>query len=246
MLGLDPGLLALTAAVAFFAAILGGLSGFGPGLILPPFLAALVGVEGVVPTMAVAALIINVSRFSAYRRAVDWLVARKLVVAVLPAAAASATLYTWLDPRAIAFVLGAFLVGAVPLRRALARRRFVPDGRAWLALGLAFGGLAGMTSGGSVVLIAGLMAAGLAGTTLVGTDAAISIVTNLLRLAIYGADGLVTAQRGVAGLLIGLATVPAAFVARMLFDRIPLHAHTLLIEGLVIAGGVTFLWRALA
>ena len=246
MLGLDPGLLALAATVAFLAAIVGGLSGFGVGLVLPPFLAALVGVEGVVPTMATAALIINVSRLTAYRRAVDWRVVRTLALTVLPATAVGATVYTWLPADAIALLLGTFLIAAVPLRRVLARRRFTPGGRTFAALGLGFGLLTGLTSGGSVILIAGLMTAGLAGATLVATDAAISTATNLLRIVIYGADGLVTLQRGVAGIVVGLAAVPAAFIARLLMDRIPLHAHTRIMEALVIAGGISFLWRAWA
>ena len=51
MLGLASALLAPTAFLAFLAAIVGGLSGFGPGLVLPALLAALVVIEGVVPTM---------------------------------------------------------------------------------------------------------------------------------------------------------------------------------------------------
>jgi uncharacterized membrane protein YfcA len=246
MLGLDPALLALAATVAFLAAIVGGLSGFGVGLVLPPFLAALVGVAGVVPTMAVAALIINLSRFSAYRRAVDWRVVRVLIVAVLPAVAAGAWVYTLLPERAIALVLGSFLIAAIPLRRVLGRRPASPAPRTLFAFGVAFGGLSGMTTGGSVVLIAGLMAIGLEGAALVGTDAAISTVANLVRVAVYGVNDGVTAQRLVAGILVGLATVPAAFVARALMDRIPLRAHTRIMEALVAAGGASFLWRAVA
>jgi len=52
------------------------------------------------------------------------------------------------------------------------------------------------------------------------------------------------AQLAAAGLLIGLATAPGAFVARWLMAHIPLRVHTLLMEAVVLIGGAGFLWRA--
>ena len=50
---------------AFLASILGGLSGFGTGLVLPVFLVPVVGIVNVVPVMAVA-IVPNNQIFNAY------------------------------------------------------------------------------------------------------------------------------------------------------------------------------------
>ena len=52
----SPLQLALACSVAFSASILGGLAGYGTGLILPVFLVPVVGVGNVIPVMAVAML----------------------------------------------------------------------------------------------------------------------------------------------------------------------------------------------
>ncbi|MBM3522737.1 MAG: sulfite exporter TauE/SafE family protein [Alphaproteobacteria bacterium] len=246
MVGIDPLALALAALVAFVSAIIAGVSGFGVGLVLPPFLAAVVGVEAVVPTMAVGMAITNGSRLWAYRRAVHWPAWSALMVAVLPLAIASAFVYTRLEHDAVAIVLGVFLIAMVPLRRVLARREFEPGWRTWLGIGGVYGGLSGVTTGVGALLIAGLMAAGLAGAPLVATDAAVSTVVNLVRLVVYSAHGLVGTREILVGMVVGGATVPAAFLARSLMARLPISAHVWIMEVLVILGGVSFLWRAIA
>jgi len=64
--------LALACVVALAASTLGGLSGFGTGLVLPVFLVPLVGVANVIPVMAVAMLLNNGSRVIAFWREIQW------------------------------------------------------------------------------------------------------------------------------------------------------------------------------
>jgi len=47
----------LIAAMAFSASLIGGISGFGTGLILPMVLVPIVGVENVIPLMAVGMVV---------------------------------------------------------------------------------------------------------------------------------------------------------------------------------------------
>jgi hypothetical protein len=63
------GQLALLAAVAFVAATVSGMSGVGGGLVLVIFIAPVVGVKAVVPTVGIAGLIAHVIRVRVYRRA---------------------------------------------------------------------------------------------------------------------------------------------------------------------------------
>lgn len=238
--------LALAAGVAFASAIVAGVSGFGVGLVLPPFLAPLVGVEAVVPTMAVAMLITNGSRAVVYRRAIVGPAWRVIMAVVLPLSIASAFVYTRFDSRMAAIVLGTFLIAMVPVRRLLARRRFDPGWRTWLGVGATYGALSGVSTGVGAIMIAGLMAAGLVGAPLVATDAAVASVVNIVRIGVYAGHGLIGARELTVGLLVGAATVPAAYLARALMDRLSLRQHVLIMEGLIIAGGASLFWRAVA
>jgi uncharacterized protein len=46
--------------------------------------------------------------------------------------------------------------------------------------------------------------------------------------------------------LIGLCTVPGAFIANRVMDRLPLKVHIRIMEILILGGGVSFLWQAFA
>ena len=58
---------ALLAGVAFVAATVSGMSGVGGGLLLAIFIAPVVGVKAVVPTVGIATLIAHVVRVWVYR-----------------------------------------------------------------------------------------------------------------------------------------------------------------------------------
>ncbi|WP_204272903.1 hypothetical protein, partial [Enterobacter hormaechei] len=60
------------AGTAFGAAIIGGMAGYGTGLLMPLVLVPIIGAENVVPVIAISALFTNVSRFLAMRASVDW------------------------------------------------------------------------------------------------------------------------------------------------------------------------------
>mgnify|MGYP000750372492 CR=1 FL=1 len=82
--------LLLVALVAFFSSIIGGLSGQGVGLILPVFVAPVVGIANVIPVMAVAALLTNLSRLAVFWREIDFPKARRVLMGALPGAIAGA------------------------------------------------------------------------------------------------------------------------------------------------------------
>ena len=64
--------LILVAAVALFASIVGGVSGYGTGALMPLALVPLVGAEPVVPIIAISAMFSNSSRVTAFLRYADW------------------------------------------------------------------------------------------------------------------------------------------------------------------------------
>src|SRR5947207_3919092 len=126
--------LLLVAAVALFAAVVGGLAGYGTGALMPLVLVPLIGAEPVVPIIAISAIITNISRATAYLRYVD---RRRALIVILAAAlttALGAYGYTRLTNAGASLVIGSMLILSIPLRR-LARRRDIRIGDAGLGAG---------------------------------------------------------------------------------------------------------------
>jgi uncharacterized membrane protein YfcA len=235
--------LVLIGFVAFAASILGGLSGYGTGLVLPIFVAPVVGIVNVIPVMAVGMAISNGSRCVAFWQDIEWDHVRRVLMLGLPACLAGAYLYTLLQARWIAFALGGFLIASVALRRMLGgmRHRLRPRGET--LAGGAFGFVNGGMTGTGPLLISILMSAGIAGASLIATDAVVSLVMGMVKIATFGGLSRLDADLAVAGLLIGACTAPGAFVARWLLARIPARIHATVMEVVVLIGGAAFIWR---
>jgi len=204
----------------------------------------LIGAGPVVPIVAISAIFTNLSRVTAYRRYADARRALIVIVASALTTALSAYGYTRLTNAGAAIVIGTMLILSVPLRR-LARRRDVRIGEAGLGFGaMAYGVVVGGTSGSGVILLSLLMAAGLEGAAVIATDAVISVVTSLIKIAVFGLAGVLSAQVLAFAFLIGAIALPGAFFARAFVERMPVHIHTAILDAAVIAGGAVMISAA--
>jgi uncharacterized membrane protein YfcA len=237
--------LLLVAGVALFAAVIGGLAGYGTGALMPLVLVPLIGAEPVVPIIAISAIFTNLSRSVAYFHHTD----RRRAAIVTAAAAFTTALgaygYTRLTNAGAALVIGTMLILSVPLRRLL-RRRAVRIGDTTLTVGaIGYGVVVGGTSGAGVILLSLLMAAGLNGAAVIATDAVISVATSLIKISVFGLAGVVTAQVVAFALLIGAISLPGAFLARAFVERMPMHIHTAILDVAVVIGGAVMMTAAL-
>jgi uncharacterized membrane protein YfcA len=237
--------LALVAAVALFASVVGGLAGYGTGALMPLVLVPLIGAEPVVPIIAISAVFANVSRTAAYFRHADPRRALIVIAAAGLTTALGAYGYTRLTSAGAALVIGTMLILSVPLRRML-RRRGSRIGDGGLAAGaVGYGVVVGGTSGSGVILLSLLMAAGLEGAAVIATDAVISVATSLIKISVFGLAGVVSAQVIAFAVLIGGIGLPGAFLARAFVERVPVHVHTAILDVAVIAGGAVMITTAL-
>jgi uncharacterized membrane protein YfcA len=237
--------LLLVAGVALFAAVVGGLAGYGTGALMPLVLVPLIGAEPVVPIIAISAVFTNFGRAAAYFRYADRRRALIVIVAAAVTTAIGAYGYTRLTNAGAALVIGSMLILSVPLRRLL-RRHDVRIGDTGLAAGsLGYGVVVGGTAGSGVILLSLLMAAGLEGAAVIATDAIISVVTSLIKISVFGLAGVVTAQVLAFALLIGAIALPGAFLAKAFVERMPVHIHTAILDVAVITGGIVMISAAL-
>jgi len=236
--------LLLVALVAMFAAVVGGLAGYGTGALMPLVLVPLIGAEPVVPIIAISAIFANLSRATAYFRYVDRRRALMVILAAAFTTALGAYGYTRLTNAGAALVIGSMLILSVPLRRVL-RRRAVRINDTTLAAGaVGYGIVVGGTSGSGVILLSLLMAAGLEGAAVIATDAVISVITSVIKISVFGLAGVVTPQVLAFALLIGCIGVPGAFLARAFVERMPVHIHTAILDVAVITGGLVMISAA--
>jgi uncharacterized protein len=243
---LDATTLALVAAAAMGAAIVSGVGGFGTGVILAALLAPLIGIKAVIPVLAVAGIIINAGRFWFYRASLE----RKTLVLVLAVSLPFLVLGTWiysiLDVRVLGTLLGAVVIGSVPLRRVLHKNKTILNAKG-LAIGSGVFGLAtGVATGTGVIMVTLLLGTGMTTTAVLATDAMISIVLDLCKAALFHRFALLDAQSFFTGVVIGVATIPGSAVAAWLVTRMHAHLHVLFMEALILVGGLSLIvnsWR---
>ena len=237
--------LVLVGVVALFASVIGGLAGYGTGALMPLVLVPIVGPEPVVPIIAISSLLTNGGRATAFAQFLDWRRGCIVLVGAIPPCMLTAYGYTKLSSAGAMLVIGAMLIASVPLRRLLLRHASGLGDRGLFAAGVGYGAVVGGTTGAGIILLSLLMATGLTGAAVVATDAAISIVISLFRVAVFGISGVVSAQVLAVALLIGLMAFPGAFLAKAFVHRLPIHVHGWILDGVVLLGGATMVFGAL-
>jgi uncharacterized membrane protein YfcA len=235
--------LVIIVVLAAFSAIAGGVSGYGTGALMPLILVPMVGAAPVVPIIAISAMFSNTARVTAFRRFVDLRRVGIALTVALPACGLGAWLYTLLTGRGAALVIGTTLIATVPLRRLLKRRGHQLGEKGFFA-GAAAGFLMGGTTGSGVIFLSLLMAAGLEGSAVIATDATVSVITGVVKLSVFGAAGVLTPQVIVIACLIGAVVFPCTFLAKLIVERLPVHVHTVLLDAVVMIGGVVMITGA--
>jgi uncharacterized membrane protein YfcA len=242
---IDPFTMIWVGIVAFAAAVIGGLGGFGTGVILTAVLIPIVGVKAVLPVLTVAGVLINAGRMTAYRESIDWKLCRTVLVAAMPAMLAGIYVFAVLPPKWLQIILALFIAAIVPLRRWAAHKKLRLDRSGVLIGGGVFGFLSGIVSGTGVFLISILLSTGLPGAAIVATDAAISLINDSFRLLVFGGYELIDGSTFVTGLIIGAITIPGSWCAKWLTTRMSAHLHIAVIEGLLLVASAWLVLSAL-
>src|SRR5262245_10537469 len=85
--------LAFIALAALIAGTCSGMTGFGGGLLLPPVMAPIIGVENVVPVLSFGMLITNVHRFWLYRKHANLKIIGAVLITMVPCVVIGTTIY---------------------------------------------------------------------------------------------------------------------------------------------------------
>lgn len=240
-LALDPAGLAAIIAIAFGASILGGLSGFGAGALVAPFLLPVFGEKAVFPVVASAMMVGNLARVWVYRRSIDKASVRIVLVPVIPGIVVGVMIYDFLSPKMLSFLIGSILIGSVFLRRIMDKRAIRASASGSGIAAFSAGVISANAPGGGVIIVSLLLGIGLKGAALIGTDAVIGVGLSLANTLLFGSLGHLPLSGLLVGLSVGAAMVPGAYAARWLMTRLSMAVHLVIMEGFVIVSGLIFI-----
>ncbi len=235
----------VVAVTAFAASIIGGVAGYGTGLLMPLVLVPIIGAQAVVPVIGLSALFTNGSRLAAFWSSFDLRKALLVGLAAIPLCIVSSYGYTLLSGPRAALLIGTMLIVLVPLRRILKARFGALSDRGLLVAGTGYGALVGGTTGAGVVLLSILMAGGLEGAAVIATDAGVSLLIGIVKSAVFQTAGALPWSSWVMAVLIGVCATPGAFIARRLTRRVSLRTHAYILDTVVVIGGALLVLQAL-
>jgi uncharacterized membrane protein YfcA len=242
---MSPTELIVVAVAAIVTSIIGGVAGYGTGLLMPLVLVPILGAQAVVPVLGVSAVFNNLSRIAAFRRDIAWPHVWRIALVAMPFCYLGAMGYSFLTGPGASILIGVTLILLVPARRVMKSFKREISPTAVLFAGALFGLVTGGVPGGGVILISLLMALGLKGGAIVATDAVISLIVGFVKIGTFQAYGQLPASSWAIAALIGVVSIPGAFLAKWISENISLKLHHGLMDGAVVLGGSVLVLRGL-
>lgn len=242
----DIGVLSLIILLltAFFTSMVHGATGIAGGFLLAAVAAPILGLNMVVPVLSITLLISHGSRAFFNIKEIDWQAYVRLIVPAVPFIIAAALIYGRLSNAIIAFLLGTIVLLSIPLRRWAKSSEIRTTNPMLLVAGCIYGGVSGLSIGPGMLLMPVLLGLGMSRQAFVATLAAIALTTNIVRGGVYGMADLLNTQSVMLGILLGLATIPGTWIGRGVLRRMTDARHIMLVECLLVLGGLNFFWLA--
>jgi hypothetical protein len=226
---------------ALVASTVGGVAGFGTGVIMVPIIAWTLGIKAAVPILTVAMLLGNSARFWWSRTEVDWRVVGAFLAGAVPLGIVGATLYSRAGGVAISRILGTFLLLAVPLRRWLTARGVRVRLRHFPFVGGAFGFFSALVGATGPIISPFFLGYGLRRGAYIATDALCTVGAYVARLWVFRRYELITGSTVSVGVLLGVVMVLGSWLGRRLLDRLSERTFVRLIEVMLLIFGLQFL-----
>jgi len=240
---MDPlsiGILILVALVGFTIA---GVTGFGGGVILIPFLIWLVGPKEAVPIVSVAASLAAISRLGLSWRQICWPVVGWMALGAVPFNALASYLFVLAPPAVLTRILGVLILFLVLYRHTPWGRTKSISSRQFFFVGAGTSIIDGFLGAPGPVRAPFLLAYGLTGAAYVGTSAIMVLIGQLPKLVVYGTNELLSSQVLVIGGLLGLVGFLASYLGGWVSKRASPRVFRLLIETMVLASGALLVIR---
>jgi uncharacterized membrane protein YfcA len=231
----------LLGVVAFVAATLAAVTGFGGAAVLLPVLVLRFGVREAVPILTVAQLIGNASRVWFNRHELDLPVVAWFTLGAVPAAVVGGLLFATAPLSALTRLLGLFLLALVVYRRLGTGKLPRLSARGFAPLGAVSSFLSALLGSVGPLMAPFFLAYGLVRGAYIGTEALATVVMHVTKLAVYAGASLLGGENVAVGLVLGPVMVLGSFVGKRIVDRLSERVFVLLVEATLVVAGLRFL-----
>ena len=228
-------------ATALLGSTVGGVVGFGAGVLLLPVAASVLGLRAAVPVLTVTMLIGNLSRIWWSRGETDGRVARRYLAGAVPATALGAVVFAGARIEWLSWIIASFLILALPLRRVIERYDLRPGLRHFPILGGVFGFLSSIVVTTGPLVTPFFIAYGLRRGAFLATEAVCTLGMHVTRAAVFARYALLTWETVVVGIVLGTTMFAGAWAGRRLIDRLSERAFVLAVEALLVVMGLKLL-----
>jgi hypothetical protein len=226
---------------ALVGSIIGGVAGFGAGVVLLPVAAWTLGIRMAVPVLTVTMLLGNMSRLWWSRGETDRRVTLRFLAGAVPATALGTTLFVAASSASLSRVIGGFLLASVPLRRVLSMGHWRVRLGHFPLIGAVFGLLSSTVVAVGAALTPFYLAYGLRRGAYIATEAVCAFSMHVTRGAVLARYRLLTAEVVLIGLVLGSVMFAGSWIGRRLLDRMSDKVFLAVIEGLLVVMGLQFL-----
>jgi len=233
--------LSLLAVVAFLAALLAAVTGFGGAAVLLPMLVTVFGIREAIPILTVAQLIGNASRVWFNRYELNLRVVLWFALGGVPMALAGGFLFARAPLAALTRVLGAFLILIVMIRHLPKLSGLKPTLKSFALVGAIASFLSALLGSVGPLMAPFFLAYGLVKGAYIGTEALSTVVMHLAKLIAYRESAVLPMHATLSGLALGPIMVAGSFAGKRLVDRLPERVFVRFIDVTLVAAGVLFL-----
>ena len=233
------------AAAAFLTGVIHGTIGMAGGILMASILSHFIGIKAAVAAMTVALVLSHFSRVIIYFKEASWPVAGWVLLFGTPTIVLGAVIFGFISPRIIAVVFAVFLILSFPIKYWAKRRQIATGPKLLAGASMVWGMLAGNVIGPGFFLAPFLLGTGMGRLTFVGTLASITLVMNIVKVAVFGTAELMGLELFLLGVFIGVVTVPGNWLGKSILKRMQDRDHARIVDALTVLMILNFVYLAM-
>ena len=237
----DPLTWMILIGTALLGSTIGGVAGFGAGILLLPVAAWTLGIRAAVPVLTVTMLLGNLARIWWSRHDLHGGITLRFIAGAVPATAIGVMILAGASSDWLGRAIGAFLLAAVPLRRVLTSGRLHVRAAHFPLIGGAVGLLSALVVTTGPVVTPFFLAYGLRRGAFIATEAMCAGAMHVTRGLVFARYRMISGEILIIGLVLGATMFAGAWIGRRMLDRMSDHAFLAVIEVLLVGMGLQML-----
>ena len=237
----DPLTWMILIGTALLGSTIGGVAGFGAGILLLPVAAWTLGIRAAVPVLTVTMLLGNLARIWWSRQDLHGGVTLRFIAGAVPATAIGVMILAGASSDWLGRAIGAFLLASVPLRRVLTSGRLHVRAAHFPLIGGAVGLLSALVVTTGPVVTPFFLAYGLRRGAFIATEAMCAGAMHVTRGLVFARYRMISGEILIIGLVLGATMFAGAWIGRRMLDRMSDRVFLAVIEVLLVGMGLQML-----